>query len=316
MYTERKGQTVTKLSIVVPCFNEEEALPLFYDACEKAVKTLGCDWEYWLVDDGSSDHTIAVMRSLHDRDEHVHYLSFSRNFGKEAAIYAGLSASEGDYTVIMDADLQDPPALLAEMYKAVTEEGYDCCGARRTTRAGEPKIRSWFARRFYHLMRRISDTEIVDGARDFRMMNRKMTDAVVADQEYNRFSKGIFSWVGFKTKWLSYENVERAAGKTKWSFGKLFKYAVDGIVAYSTAPLMFVAMLGLIFALAAVAVLLFVVIRALLYGDPVKGWPSMVSFILFFGGLELLCMGILAVYVSKIYLETKKRQIYIIREKK
>ncbi len=305
-----------KLSIVVPCFNEEEALPIFYETCEKSVSKMPVEAEYWFVDDGSKDHTLAEIKKLQEKDERVHYISFSRNFGKEAGLLAGLSAAEGDLAVTMDVDLQDPPSLLPEMYRVIMEEGYDCCAARRSSRQGEPPVRSWFAHRFYHLINRMSDTEIVDGARDYRMMKRIMVDAIIHDKEYNRFSKGIYSWVGFRTKWLSYENIERSAGKTKWSFWKLFGYAMDGIIAYSTAPLMFIAGLGLAGALIAVVALLFVVIRALIFGDPVAGWPSLVSIILFFGGLQLLCMGILAMYISKIYLETKKRPVYIVREKK
>ena len=305
-----------KLSIIVPCFNEEEALPIFYKTCQEYVRQLPCEVEYCFVDDGSKDHTLDELRALHEKDETVHYVSFSRNFGKEAGLLAGLKLSTGDLVVTMDVDLQDPPSLLPEMYQAVTEEGYDCCATRRTTRKGEPPVRSWFAHRFYHLINRMSETEIMDGARDYRMMKRVMADAIIQDEEYNRFSKGIYSWVGFKTKWISYENIERSAGKTKWNFGKLFRYGLDGIIAYSTAPLTFIAIVGLLAAFIAVVALLFVVIRALIFGDPVAGWPSLVSIILLLGGLELLCMGILALYISKIYLETKKRPVYIVREKK
>jgi glycosyltransferase involved in cell wall biosynthesis len=305
-----------KLSVVVPCFNEEEALPIFYETCEKYVKEMPVEVEYCFVDDGSKDRTLAEMRELAEKDERVHYVSFSRNFGKEAGLLAGLTLATGDLVVTMDVDLQDPPSLLPEMYKGIVEEGYDCVATRRTTRKGEPPVRSWFAHRFYHLINRMSETEIVDGARDYRMMKRVMVDAIIHDEEYNRFSKGIYSWVGFRTKWISYENIERSVGKTKWNFHKLFRYGLDGIIAYSTAPLTFIAGVGLVGALIAVVALLFVVIRTLIFGDPVAGWPSMVSIVLFFGGLQLLCLGILAMYISKIYLETKKRPVYIVREKK
>lgn len=303
------------LSIVVPCFNEEEALPIFYDTCEKYVCEMACEVEYCFVDDGSRDQTYTILKSLREKDDRVHFVSFSRNFGKEAALLAGLEMSKGDIAVTMDVDLQDPPALLKEMYEAIVHEDYDAVATRRTSRKGEPRLRSFFARKFYTLINRLSKTEIVDGARDFRMMKRIVVDAIVADEEYNRFSKGIYSWVGFKTKWLEYENIERSAGKTKWSFRKLFWYGIDGIIAYSTVPLTLIAILGVICSLLASMGLLFVVIRALLFQDKVAGWPSIVSMMLFLGGLQLLCMGILALYVSKIYLETKKRQVYIVKDK-
>lgn len=306
-----------KLSLVVPCFNEQETIDIFYREAQKYTKDIPAEIEFCFVDDGSTDGTLSIMRRLHETDERVHYVSFSRNFGKEAGLLAGLEMATGDYVCTMDVDLQDPPSLLPEMWNILHgEEGYDCVATRRSSRKGEPKVRSWFARKFYALINRLSDTEIVDGARDFRMMSRKMVNAVIEDREYNRFSKGIFSWVGFHTKWLSYENIERSAGTTKWSFFKLLRYAIDGILAYSTVPLLIASFVGLLFFVISLVALLFIVIRALLFSDPVAGWPSMVSIILFLGSLQLMCMGIMSMYISKIYLETKKRQIYIIREKK
>ena len=304
-----------KLSLVVPCYNEEETIDIFYNEVLKYTKDIPAELEFCFVDDGSKDHTLAILRRLHKQDARVRYVSFSRNFGKESGLLAGLEMASGDYIAVMDVDLQDPPAMLKQMWDMLHEDPeLDCAAARRSTRKGEPKIRSWFAHKFYQLINKISQTEIVDGARDFRMMRKNMVKAIVEDREYNRFSKGIFSWVGFKTAWLSYENVERSAGQTKWSFKKLFVYAIDGILAYSTAPLLAASVLGVVFFLISLCVLLFIVIRALLFSDPVAGWPSMVSIILFLGSLQLLCMGIMGLYISKIYLETKKRQIYIIKE--
>lgn len=306
-----------KLSLVVPCFNEEETIEIFYHEALKNLADIDAEAEFCFVDDGSRDRTLSILRDLHKADPRVHYISFSRNFGKEAALLAGLEMAAGDYVCTMDVDLQDPPSLLPEMWRMLHEEkGLDSVATRRVSRAGEPPVRSWFARRFYRLINRLSRTEIVDGARDFRMMTRQMADAVTEDREYNRFSKGIFSWVGFSTKWLSYENVERSAGSSKWSFWHLFAYAVDGILAYSTVPLMIASFIGLLFFVISLAALLFIVIRALIFSDPVAGWPSLVSIILFLGSLQLLCMGIMSMYISKIYLETKKRQIYIIKERK
>lgn len=306
-----------KLSLVVPCYNEEETIDLFYREVQKHTAGMDADIEFCFVDDGSRDGTLRILRRLHEADHRVHYVSFSRNFGKEAGLLAGLEMAEGDYVCTMDVDLQDPPSLLPEMWNILHgEDGYDCVATRRSSRQGEPVIRSWFARKFYQLINRVSQTEIIDGARDFRMMSRQMVNAVISDREYNRFSKGIFSWVGFSTKWLSYENVERSAGQTKWSFWKLFGYAVDGILAYSTVPLLIASCIGVFFFVISLAALLFIVIRALLFSDPVAGWPSLVSIILFLGSLQLLCMGIMSMYISKIYLETKKRQVYIVREKK
>lgn len=307
---------MNRLSIVVPCFNEENTVLEYYSVCKDVVETLPVETEWWFVDDGSQDETLSQLQSLHSADARVHYISFSRNFGKEAALYAGLQQATGDYVVTMDVDLQDPPDLLTEMYRWITEEGYDCVGTRRTTRRGEPKLRSFFARVFYRLINALTRTNIPSGARDYRMMKRIVADAVVQDSEYNRFSKGIYSWVGFRTKWLSYENRERASGKSKWSFSRLFTYGMDGILAYSTVPLLFTSVLGVIFFVIALCALVFIVVRALLFGDPVAGWPSLVSIVLLLGSLQLLGIGIMGLYISKMYLETKKRQIYIVKEKK
>lgn len=307
------------LSLVVPCYNEEESIPLFYQETQRiyteSLETLGLVLEYVFVDDGSSDGTLNTVKRLAETDERVHYVSFSRNFGKEAGIYAGLEAASGDYVAVMDADLQDPPALLPQMVAAL-EEGYDCIATRRKNRKGEPPVRSFFARLFYRLINKMSSTQIIDGARDFRLMKRMVVNAILSDKEYNRFSKGIFSWVGFRTKWIEYENVERCAGKTKWSFWKLFLYSVDGILAYTTVPLALVSVMGIILCLIAFIALCFVVIRALIFGDPVAGWPSMISIIIFLGGIQLFCLGLIGLYISKIYLETKKRPLYIVRERK
>ena len=303
------------ISIVVPCYNEEQSLPLFYrEFCALSEKMPQESFELLLVDDGSRDGTLRRMKELAEADERVRYLSFSRNFGKEAGIYAGLENASGDYVAIMDADLQDPPSLLPEMYKAVTEEGYDSVATRRVTRKGEPPIRSWFARKFYRLMSRISKTDLVDGARDYRLMNRKFVNAVLSMGEYNRFSKGLFGWVGFKTKWLEYENVERVAGETKWNFWSLFVYALDGIMAFSTAPLVLSTVVGILLSLIAFAATVFVLVRRLIFGDPVAGWASTMCIILFLGGLQMLFIGVLGQYFAKAYLELKKRPIYLVGE--
>ena len=303
------------ISIVVPCYNEEESLPLFYQAILETKSRLPeVDFEFILVNDGSKDNTLKIMRSLAQQDANVHYVSFSRNFGKEAALLAGLAYAQGDYVAVMDADLQDPPALLPEMYETLQTKMYACVATRRVTREGEPPIRSFFARMFYKLINKISKTEIVDGARDFRLMTRQMVNAILSVQEYNRFSKGIFGWVGFRTKWLEYKNIERAAGQTKWSFWKLFVYSLDGITAFSTVPLSVAAVMGLLFCFLAFAMLIFVFVRALIWGDPVGGWPSLVCIILFVGGIQLFCTGILGQYLSKTYLEVKRRPQYIIQE--
>jgi len=303
------------LTIIVPCYNEEESLPIFYKTvCDMQDELSDVDLEFMFVDDGSKDRTLEVFRQLHAKDERVHYVSFSRNFGKEAGIYAGLEKAKGDYVVIMDADLQDPPAMLPEMLKYIQSGEYDCVATRRVDRKGEPPIRSWFARKFYKLMNKISSADIVDGARDYQMMTRKVVDAIVSMKEYNRFSKGIFGWVGFRRKWLEFENVERVAGETKWSFWKLFIYAIDGIVAFSTAPLVMASVFGMIMCLVAFIFIIVIIIRTLVFGDPTSGWPSMVCIFLLVSGIQLLCMGILGQYLSKAYLETKNRPIYLVQE--
>lgn len=305
------------LSIVVPCFNEEATIPIFYETVEKIKAQIPAEVEYCFIDDGSRDRTLPILRELNKKSGgYVHYRSFSRNFGKEAALYAGLKMAKGDYIITMDVDLQDPPSLLSKMWQILhdPESDYDCVATRRTTRKGEPPIRSFFARLFYRLINELSDTEIVDGARDYRMMTRQMVNAVIQDSEYNRFSKGIFSWVGFHTKWLAYENVERSAGETKWSFWKLFKYSLEGILAYTTVPLYLSSVTGIIMCGVSFLALMFILVRALIYGDPVAGWPSLVCIITLLGGLVLLALGIMGLYIAKIYLETKKRQIFIVRE--
>lgn len=304
------------LSIIVPCYNEEESVPLFYAETikqEAFFHQKGVELEFVFVNDGSKDKTVQVVKELREKDERVHLVSFSRNFGKEAAIYAGFQKAKGDFVVLMDADLQDPPALLPEMYGHI-ENGYDSVATRRVNRKGEPPIRSFFARRFYGLMRKISTTEIVDGARDYRMMTRQVCDAILSMSEYNRFSKGIFGWVGFETKWLEYENIQRAAGETKWSFWKLFKYSIEGIMAFSTVPLMISLVLGIIFDILGFGFLLFFVISAAVSGfNPFNG-GTIASTVVFIGGIILTCMGILGLYTSKLYLEVKNRPIYIVKE--
>ena len=304
------------LSIIVPCYNEEESVPLFYAETikqEAFFHEKGVEFEFVFVNDGSRDKTVEQVRKLHEKDERVHLVSFSRNFGKEAAIVAGFEKAKGDIVVLMDADLQDPPALLPEMYENI-ESGYDSVATRRVDRKGEPPIRSWFARRFYGLMRKISKTDIVDGARDYRMMTRQVVDAILSMREYNRFSKGIFGWVGFDTKWLEYENIQRAAGETKWSFWKLFLYSLDGIMAFSTVPLSIASFLGILFCVIAFAFLIFIFVRALAFGDDVAGWPSTICVITLLGGLQLLCLGIMGQYLSKLYLEVKDRPKYLVKE--
>ena len=304
-----------KLSLVIPAYNEEDSIPIFYKETQNIISDLpNMEVEYLFVDDGSGDNTLEVLRDLNKRDAQVHYISFSRNFGKEAAIYAGLENATGDYVVIMDADLQDPPALIPEMLRIVIEEGYDCVGTRRIDRKGEPVIRSWFARLFYKVINKLSKTEVVDGARDYQLMNRKVVKAVLSMGEYNRFSKGIFGWVGYKKKWLEYENVERAAGESKWSFLSLFIYALNGIIAFSTAPLVISSILGILFCVAAFIFIVVIVVRTLVFGDPTAGWPSMICILLLVSGVQLLCIGILGQYVAKTYLETKRRPLYLIQE--
>lgn len=304
-----------KLSVVVPCLNEEAAIPLFYQTFVKETAQLPLEVEFLFVDDGSTDGTLAAIEALKKQDDRVHYISFSRRFGKESGMFAGMEVSTGDYVVVMDVDLQDPPALLPDMLRGIEEEGYDCVATRRVTRKGEPKIRSFFARMFYRLINRISQTEIVDGARDFRLMSRQMVDAILSLQEVSRFSKGIFSWVGFKTKWLEYENIERVAGETKWSFWKLFLYSIDGIIGFSTVPLSIASVAGLLFCLVAFLLILFFFFKTIIWGDPVAGFPATICIVLLLGGIQLFCMGILGAYLSKTYLETKKRPIYIVRKK-
>lgn len=304
-----------KCSVVVPCYNEEETIGIFYDEMMKYVPNMqDLEFEFIFVDDGSKDRSLEEMKRLAKEDVRVKYISFSRNFGKEAGLFAGLEATTGDYIVTMDVDLQDPPYLLEEMYKAVSEEGYDCAATMRTDRKGEAPVRSWFARKFYRIINKISNADIVDGARDYRFMTRQMVDSILSMREYNRFTKGIFGWIGYKTKWIPFENVERSAGTTKWSFWKLFMYALEGIIAFSTTPLWIASLFGLLCCMAAVIALVFIIVRACVYGDPVAGWPSTISIIIFIGGLQMFCMGILGMYVSKMYLETKKRPIYITRE--
>ncbi len=304
-----------KISIVVPCYNEEESLPFFYEEITKIAKQMDyVTFEFLFVNDGSKDKTLEKLRDLARMDERVRYISFSRNFGKEAAMYAGLKESTGDYVAVMDADLQDPPKLLIEMYAILQEKEYDCVATRRVTRKGEPPIRSFFARMFYKIINAISKTEVVDGARDFRLMTRQMTDSIISLGEYNRFSKGIFGWVGFDTKWIEYENVERVAGKTSWSFWKLFVYSLDGITAFSTAPLVISTIMGCIFCLLALIMVCIIIFKTCMYGDPVSGWPSTACIILFVGGIQLFCTGIIGQYLAKSYLEVKNRPIYIVKE--
>ncbi len=307
-----------KLSIIVPCYNEEETVDLFYKEAErvKAQDFQEMEFEYIFVDDGSKDKTLEKIKKLANDNEHVRFISFSRNFGKEAAILAGLDEATGDYITLMDADLQDPPSLLKKMYDMIKQEGYDCIATRRITRKGEPPIRSFFAKCFYKLINHISDVEMIDGARDFRLMTRQMVESITSMREYNRFSKGLFSFVGFKTKWIEYENVERVAGQSKWSFWKLFKYAIEGITAFSTTPLILSSFIGLIFCLVAFLLILFIIVKTLIFGDPTSGWPSMVCIIVFVSGIQLFSLGIIGQYLSKTYLEVKHRPTYIIKEKK
>ena len=303
------------ISIVVPCHNEEEMVPIFHKEITAVSEQLpDAVFEMIFVNDGSKDATLAELKRLASLDERVHYLSFSRNFGKEAAMVAGLRHATGNYVAVMDADLQDPPALLVEMVALIRTGEYDCIGTKRVDRKGEPPIRSFFARQFYHLINRISDTEIVDGARDFLLMTRQMVDAVLEMTEYNRFSKGIFSWVGFETKYLSYENQERVAGKTTWSFWSLFKYSLDGIVAFSEAPLAIAAFTGFLSFAVAILAALILTVRTLVFGNATSGWTSLIVIILGMGGLQLLCLGILGKYLGKTFMETKRRPLYILKE--
>ena len=304
------------LSVIVPCYNEEETVADFYTELmknEPFFREKDMEVELLYINDGSRDNTVAEIKKLHEKDKRVHMVSFSRNFGKEAAMYAGLQKSHGDYVVIMDVDLQDPPSLLPEMI-GYLEEGYDSVATRRVSRKGEPPIRSFFARMFYRLMKKISKTEMMDGARDYRLMTRQMVDAILSMPEYNRFTKGIFGWVGFQTKWLEYENVERVKGETKWNFWKLFLYSLDGITAFSTVPLMFASLMGVLFCLLAFGLIIFTIVRKLIFGDPVSGWPSLVCIISLVSGVQLFCLGIVGQYLSKTYMEVKKRPIYLVKE--
>lgn len=302
------------LSIIVPCYNEENSLPFFYSETTSVIQKLNQDYELILVNDGSKDKTLLIMQDLASKDSHIVYLSFSRNFGKEAAMYAGFCNAKGDYIAVMDADLQDPPSLLPEMLEILNRGDYDSVATRRVNRKGEPPIRSWFARKFYQIINKISDADIVDGARDFRLMKREMVDAIIAMGEYNRFSKGIFGWVGFRTYWMAYENVERVAGETKWSFWKLFKYAIDGIISFSQAPLSVASWFGIWITLCSFFAMIFIIIRKLIFGDPVAGWASMMCVISFIGGVQLFCLGIIGQYIAKIYMEVKRRPHYIVSE--
>lgn len=307
------------VSIVVPCYNEQEVLPLFYDEITKVTDNMSVqfpelEFEFLFINDGSKDKTLEILRSLADKDKRVRYVSFSRNFGKESGMYAGLQNSKGDYVVVMDADLQHPPAFLPEMYGYVRDGEYDCATTRRVSRKGESKVRSWFARKFYSIMNKISQTEIVDGAQDFRFMTRQMVDAILSMSEYNRFSKGIFSWVGFHTRYIEYENVERAAGTTTWSFWGLFKYSLEGIMAFSTAPLAISSLLGIVSCVIAFILMIVTIIKTIAFGDPVAGFPTTICVLFLLGGLQLFSTGILGQYLSKTYLESKHRPIYIMKE--
>ena len=304
-----------KMTVIVPCLNEEEALPIYYkEMCEVMKQMKEVEMELLFVDDGSIDGTLSVMKDLHELDDRCRYLSFSRNFGKEAAIYAGLQNATGDYVALMDVDLQDPPQLLPKMYRILEEEGYDSVATKRSTRTGEPRIRSFLSESFYKLINKISKTEIVNGARDYRLMKRKMVHAILEMSEYNRFSKGIFEWVGFRTKWLEFENVERSAGETKWSMKKLFCYSMEGITGFSVVPLSFASVIGMLFCLLSFLMIGIIVLRTLIWGDPVSGWPSLACIVFFVGGIQLLCTGIVGQYLSKTYLETKHRPIYILKD--
>lgn len=303
------------ITLIIPCYNEQESLPILYPELVRVSEEMReQSFEFLFVNDGSRDNTLEVLRKLADQDERVKYISFSRNFGKESAMYAGLENARGDYVAFMDADMQDPPSLLPEMYRAVTEEEYDSAATRRVTRKGEPPIRSFFARAFYKFMNKISEADIVDGARDFRLMNRKFVDALLQMKEYNRFSKGLFGWVGYKTKWIEFENVERVAGETKWSFWSLFKYSIEGILAFTTAPLVMASVLGVILCFLAFVFIVFIIVRKICFDNSVDGWASMVCIISLLGGLQLFAIGVVGQYLAKLYLEVKKRPIYLIGE--
>lgn len=302
------------ISIIVPCYNEQEALTVFYNELTETLNAMDCAYELILINDGSDDGTLDIMRRLADQDNNIIFISFARNFGKEAAMYAGFCNASGDYVAVMDADMQDPPSLLPQMMQILTVNNYDSVAARRADRKGEPLIRSWFAKKFYQIINKISDAEIVDGARDFRLMKKEMADAIISMGEYNRFSKGIFGWIGFNTYWLAYDNVERVAGKTKWNFWKLFKYALDGIINFSHIPLDIASWSGIGMTLASVVILVLIIIRRLIFGDPVAGWASTICIIIFIGGVQLFCLGVMGQYIAKTYMETKHRPHYIISE--
>ena len=303
------------LSIITPCYNEEATIHYFYEETKKYLDTMDVDYEIIFVNDGSKDKTVEECLKVKEKDNNVKILNFSRNFGKEAAMYAGLNEAKGDLVVIMDTDLQDPPKLLPEMYNILQSNEYDSVATYRVNRKGEPPIRSFFARMFYKMINKMIDVEIVDGARDYRMMKRSMVDAIISMNEYHRFSKGIFAWVGFNTKYLEYENVERVAGETKWSFWKLFKYAIDGIVGFTTLPLRLATFTGIFVSMFGFLYMLYIVVKALVFGDPVAGFPSLIVIIALLGGIQLLFLGIIGEYLAKTYMETKKRPIYIIKER-
>lgn len=317
-YRGDRSMAMKKISCIIPCYNEEAALPYFLREIRKVADQMSATdsvlFEILFVNDGSKDRTLEILREAAKEDARVRYISFSRNFGKEAAMYAGFKNVTGDYAAVMDADMQDPPSLLPEMYRALQSGEYDSVATCRADRKGEPPIRSFFARCFYKIINQISDADIVDGARDFRLMKREMVDAIVTMGEYNRFSKGIFGWIGFRTKWLPYQNVERVAGETKWSFWKLFKYSLQGIIAFSTAPLAIASVAGILICLVAFLMVIGIIVKTLLWGDPVGGWPSLACMIMFMSGIQLLCIGILGQYLAKTYLETKRRPIYLVAE--
>ncbi len=302
------------VSLIVPCYNEQEALPVFYEEVTRVASELTQEYEIIFVDDGSKDETLSKLKLLATKDFHITYISFSRNFGKESAMYAGFCNAQGNYVAVMDADMQDPPVLLPEMLDILESGEYDSVATRRVSRNGEPPIRSWFARKFYQIINKISDADIIDGARDFRLMKRDMVDAIISMSEYNRFSKGIFGWIGFRTYWLPYENVERVAGETKWNFWKLFKYAIDGIINFSQVPLNMASWFGIIMTFMSFVMLIVIVVRKLIFGDPVEGWASTICVIIFIGGIQLFCTGIMGQYIAKTYMESKKRPHYIIAE--
>ena len=312
MVKDMKKKNKKLVSIIVPCYNEQEALPIFYEETVKILKKMPVDYEVLIIDDGSTDDTLKITREIAKKDKNVKYVSFSRNFGKEAAMYAGFCNAKGDYTAVMDADMQDPPSLLPKMYDILEEGEYDSVATRRVSRKGESKIRSWFAEKFYKIINKISDSDIVDGARDFRLMKKEMVKAILSMSEYNRFSKGIFGWIGFKTYWLPFENVERVAGTTKWSFWGLVRYAISGIVNFSESPLDIASGFGITMTFVAFIMLIFIIVRKLIFDDPVAGWTSTMCVIIFIGGIQLMCLGIMGQYIGKTYMEAKKRPQYIV----